>query len=281
MIIAHNGTCTNNCGLPTDIRIARETGYDGIEIIGSKLYSFLDQGRQLDVLIAELDGFPAVALGYVQDIERADGQAHQDLLAECEKMCDLAAKLNCPMVQILTGPIGPGIGEGVPPGYEQIMEMPWPQLRKTTARSIASISEVARKHNVDFYLEALSWAPIHSLSQMLELIDESAADNVGVLIDFWHLFTSGSTPDDIAKLDKRIIKGVHVCDSVRGDGSSHDDREIWTGGGIIPQKQWLDAVLATGYDGWFSCELFSHKHWELDPRQTARLLQEQLRYLLL
>jgi len=281
MIIAHNGTCTMHCDLPTDIRIARQTGYDGIELIGSKLYRYLEQGFSLESILDELDGFPVVALGYVQDIERGDGQAHQDLLAECEKMCGLAEKLGCPMVQILTGPIGPGIGEGVPPGYEKIMEMPWPQLRKTTAKNIAALSEIARRHKVDFYMEALSWAPIHTLGQMLELIDESGADNIGVLIDFWHWFTSGTTPDDIAKLDKRLIKGVHVCDSIRGDGSSHADREIWTGGGIIPQKQWLDSVLSTGYDGWFSCELFSEKHLKLDPRRTARLLQDQLRYLLL
>lgn len=268
------------CNLLTDIRIARETGYNGIEIIGSKLYRYLEQGLSLESILAQLDGFPVVALGYVQDIERAEGKAHQDLLAECEKMCSLAEKLGCPMVQLLTGPIGPGIGEPVPPGYEAIMEMPWPQLRKVTAKNIAELSKIARKHNVSLYLEALSWAPIHTLPQALELIDAAGTDNVGLLIDFWHCFTSGSKPEEIAALDAKMISGVHYCDSVSGDRSSHSDRNIQTGDGIIPLTEWVDAVISTGFDGWISCELFSLEAWEQDPWQRAKLLRDQLAQLL-
>ena len=185
------------------------------------------------------------------------------------------------MVQILTGPIGPGIGEGVPDNYKDIVNKPWPELRKITAENIVKISEIGRRYNVSFYLEALSWAPIHTLEQMLELVDAAGCDNVGILIDFWHCFTSGGKPDDIAKLNKSIINAVHFCDSVNGDGSSHDDRDIWTGGGCIPLKEWIDAVAATGYDGWVSCELFSHKHWDKDPGEVARRLREHLEFLLL
>jgi sugar phosphate isomerase/epimerase len=74
---------------------------------------------------------------------------------------------------------------------------------------------------------------------------------------------------------------VHVCDSVKGDGSSHQDRNVWTGGGVIPLKRWLDAVASTGFDGWYAGELFSEKHWELDPWDTARVLRDQLEYLLI
>ena len=279
MLIAHNGTCTCHSNLLTDVRIARETGYDGIEIIGAKLYRYLEQGFTTESVRDSLDGFPAVALGYVQDIERHEGKLHEALLAECERMCALAETLGCPMVQILTGPIGPGIGEPVPEGYEEIMQMPWPQLRKITAGNIAQVSAIGRRHNVSFYLEALSWAPIHTLGQMLELIDVAGCDNVGVLLDFWHCYTSGTTPDDVARLDARLIKGVHVCDSLNGDGSNHADRGVWTGGGQIPLKRWVEAVVATGFDGWYAGELFSEKHWELDPWQTARLLRDQIAYL--
>ena len=37
MKIILNGTVTMHCNLLTDVKIARETGYDGIEIIGKKL----------------------------------------------------------------------------------------------------------------------------------------------------------------------------------------------------------------------------------------------------
>ena len=280
MIIAHNGTCTMHCSLLTDIRIARETGYEGIELIGEKLYRYLDQGFSIAGVVKQLSGFPVVALGYVQDIERHEPKAREALFQECEKMCAIAQELNCPMVQILTGPIGPGVGLGVPESYKDIMAMSWPQLRKVTAENVTTISAIGKRYQVRFYLEALSWAPIHTLSQMLELIELAGCDNVGILVDFWHLFTGGFSAEDIAKISADLIYAVHYCDSARGDGSSHDDRDIWTGAGIIPIRQWIDAVVSTGFDGWWSCELFSTKHWELDPWETARLLKDQLRYLL-
>ncbi len=280
MIIAHNGTCTQNCDVLTDIRIAKETGYGGIEMIGEKLYRHLDQGSGIETVQEVLDGFSIVGLGYVQDIERHKPDDMEALLQETEKMCGLARKLDCSLVQILTGPIGPGIGEGVTECYRDIVEMPWPRLRKITAENISRISAIGREYDISFYLEALSWAPIHTVRQMLELIDSAECDNVGILIDFWHSFTSGSRPADIAKLDKNMIKAVHFCDSVKGDGSSHADRDIWTGSGIIPLKQWIDAVLSTGYDDWAACELFSHKHWRQDPREVARRLREHLEFTL-
>ena len=57
-------------------------------------------------------------------------------------------------------------------------------------------------------------------------------------------------------------------------------RAVWTGGGNVPLKAYVDAVLSTGFDGWWSGELFSPKHWELDPWETAGLLKNTIRYLL-
>ena len=57
MTIVHNGTCTQNCDVLTDIRIAKEAGYDGIEIIGEKLYRHLDRGFDIETVQKALDGF--------------------------------------------------------------------------------------------------------------------------------------------------------------------------------------------------------------------------------
>ena len=279
MRIAHNGTCTHFYPVLMDVRIARESGYDGIEIIGSKLYRYLDAGFDIDGVVSALDGLPVVGMGFVPGIERHEGVHYQSLLDDCETMCSRAAKIGAPMVQILTGPIGPGVGEPVPEGYEKIMAMDWPTLRAIAVKNLRTVSEIGRRHGVGFYLEALSWAPIHTLGQMVELIEEAGCDNIGVLVDFWHCYTSGTTPEDIARLDRKLIKAVHVCDSVAGDGSSHDDRDIWTGMGQIPLSQWADAVRSTGFDGWYSAELFCIKRWEMDPWDVARSLQEQLREL--
>ncbi len=280
MLIAHNGTCTMHCDVLADIRVAREAGYAGIEIIGSKLYAYLDGGGNEGDVLKALGEFPVVGVGYVQDIERQASDAREALLAECERMCAVAARLGSPLVQLLTGPIDAGLGLEAPVGYRGLMQMPWSELRSQAAANLAELASIGARHGVSFYLEPLSWTRIHTLEHGRELIDTAGCDNVRLLIDFWHCFTSGTTPDDIAKLDRDLIAGIHYCDSLHGDRSSHADRDVWTGGGLIPQKEWVDAVVGTGFEGWWACELFSERHWELDARTTARLLRRQLEYLL-
>ncbi|MBI2842027.1 MAG: sugar phosphate isomerase/epimerase [Armatimonadetes bacterium] len=279
MQIVHNGTCTHYCNLLTDIKIAKETGYDGIEIIGSKLYRYLDQGHKLEDLPPLLEDLPAVAIGYVQDIERQEPSEYDALLRETEKMCSCAEKLGIPMVQLLTGPIGPGIGEEG--GYRGLIGRPWPEVRDLTAKNLKVLADIAKGHNVTLYLEPLCWAPLCSLKQGLEVIDAVGKDNVLMLLDFYHLWNAGATPDDVANLDKSIIAGVQFCDSVPPKGRiTHDLRHVWTGAGSIPLKEWADAVVSAGFDGWWTCELFSPVHWELDPWETAYNLRQMLIYTL-
>jgi len=279
MVVALNGTVTMYCNLLTDIRIAKETGYQGIEIVGSKLYRFLDEGFDLSVIKDSLKDLPVVALGFIQDLERTEVKEHEALIRETEKICVLAEELECPTVQILTGPLIKG---GAYKGHPQASRK---ELLSLSARNMKEIAAIARTHHLSLYLEALNWAPLSGLDDSLELINMAAEDNIGLVIDFWHMWCVGVTAESIAKLDKRYIMGVHFCDSsdplgVRSPDETQPSRRVWTGGGLVPLKDWVDAVKSTGYDGWWSPELFSPKHWELNPWQTALNLRELLEYLL-
>ena len=77
----------------------------------------------------------------------------------------------------------------------------------------------------------------------------------------------------VAKLDKDMITGVHFCDGVRipkdGPWEETECRGYMAGEGNIPVKEWCDAVKATGFNGTWSSELLSPKHWEWDLRDVA------------
>ncbi|WP_369053912.1 hypothetical protein [Burkholderia gladioli] len=45
-------------------------------------------------------------------------------------------------------------------------------------------------------------------------------------------------------------------------GTRHDEvvlRDVPTGAGVLDLVEWTDAVKATGYQGWLSCELFCRR----------------------
>jgi len=278
MQIALHNLAARHTNLLTSLRIARETGYSGIEIGRDKLDRYLAQGFSLEGLRPLFERTPPVGFSYVQDIERQEPQDHEALLAECDATCCLAERLGCPMVQLLTGPLdaaGP---------YKGLCGKPWPEMRRLTAKNLKALAEIGKAHHVRFYLEALTFTPLHRLDQQLELLDETARDNVGLVIDFYHLWGSGTRPDEIARLNKDLIFCVDFCDSLDDFGKGNDyrqrGRDVWTGGGRIPLKEWVDAVKATGFDGIWRCELLSPKYWELDPWQTARDLRRFLEYLM-
>jgi sugar phosphate isomerase/epimerase len=278
MQIALHNLATKHVNLLTSIRIARETGYAGIEIGNEKLERYLGQGLTLDTLRPLFQVVPPIGISYVQDVERQAPNDYEALLAECEARCAQAESIGCPMVQLLTGPLDP-TGP-----YKGLGEKPWPELRTLTAKNLKALAKIGQSHGVRFYLEALTFTPLNKLNQQIELLAETACDNVGLVLDFFHLWNSGTHPEELARVDKKSIFCVDFCDSLDGFGEHGNidqrGRNVWTGGGRVPLKEWVDAVRATGFDGIWRCELLSPKYWELDPWQTARDLKTFLEYLL-
>jgi sugar phosphate isomerase/epimerase len=275
--IALQSQATKHCNLLTDLEIAKETGHAGIEVNGDKLKRYLSQGHKIESLLPLFENLPPVGLTYIRDIER-QGSEYGDLAAECEELCSLAKQICCPMVQLLTGPLDPG-GH-----YQGLTGMSWLQMRRLTSQNLKLLGAIGKKHNVKFFLEPLTWTPLNTLRQALETIDGAEQDNVGLVIDFWHLWDSGTTAEEIAKLDRNLIYCVHFCDSLESCGErgtfEQRGRDVWTGAGRIPLQEWVDAVRSTGFQGCWSCELLSPKYWELDPWKTAAYLKAFLEYLL-
>ena len=72
MRIALHNLATRHTNLLTSIRIARETGYDGIEIGNDKLQTLSRPGFPLESLLPLFKEVPPLGLSYVQDIERQE-----------------------------------------------------------------------------------------------------------------------------------------------------------------------------------------------------------------
>lgn len=287
-----NVTATMHGTVVNDIKIAKEAGFEGIELRHEKLYRYLDLGLSIDNLIPLLDGMQVIGMGALFDIER-QGKGYKELILETERMCMLAKAFKAPMILLCTGPVNADIVKDFVAGrvgpdetrYMGFLGKPTREAIKFTARNVAAIADIASQYGLELYIEPVAWTPINTTEKAIKVIKESGKSNVGLVIDFWHMWTAGETPKDVAKLDKNLIKGVHICDGLEFDRSQVPDqnilRDIWTGAGNIPLKEWADAVKSTGFNGWYSCEIFCRKAWEQDYLKTAKALKQFIDYLLL
>ncbi|ASY68732.1 sugar phosphate isomerase/epimerase family protein [Sinorhizobium fredii] len=274
--------------LAIDLDIAEKIGFDGIEASAAKLAAFLQAGFSEAELATLLLGVNVPGMGFLIDIER-QGEAKKQLMQEAEKLFRLASVAGAKGVQVLTGPVNVEAvlrhEAGRPANlYSGLLNRTLKEQIALTARNLSEIADLARSYGLLVYLEALSWTPLNTIEKQLMIIESAARDNVRMVIDFWHCFTSGDTPDDIARLDKDIIYGVHVCDSLAFSGGVPNEvvlRDVPTGAGVIDLKLWADAVKATGYDGWWSCELFCRKQQQQNSYEVARGLHALMSKLVL
>jgi len=260
MIVTMHGLSTMHCNCATEVRLAAETGYQGIEFMEGKLLRYLDFFPAEDLrALLDKHNVQARCINAVKHVE-TQGEQFEVALQQTRILSAAAEVLGCPVIQLVP--------------FEGLENLPYDEGFEITCNNISQICDIGAPHGINFQLEVIAWAPIHSLKQGLDVIERVGKDNLKMVVDFWHLWAGeDTTPDEVAKLDKDMITGVHFCDGVRipkdGPWEETECRGYMAGEGNIPVKEWCDAVKATGFNGTWSSELLSPKHWEWDLRDVA------------
>ena len=275
MRLVYNSNSTMHLPVLQQIRLARQTGWDGVFLREEHVRRYLDQGYSAASLGEALDGLEPVNLGALADVERWRPAERAAMLGEAEALTGLGASIGVRFIQLLSGPVQPG-GPYRGPG-----ELSPAERRRVTASALRAVADLGRPLGIRYYLEPIAWTPLASLGEAVAAVDAAERDNVGLVLDFWHLWQAGVTPEDVARLDPRLISGVDFSDSLGRPGSpdpAQGSRCVWPGEGEIPLREWVAAVRSTGFDGWWDNELYSPVHWELgDPEAVAEGLLAVLR----
>jgi len=101
---------------------------------------------------------------------------------------------------------------------------------------------------------------IHNLRGVQELIAAIGTKNVGVQLDSWHWFNAQETEKDLLTLRNSDILTVDLNDAPKGftlDQYQDNNRELPSATGVIPVKQFLDALAQIGYEGPIQAEPFN------------------------
>jgi sugar phosphate isomerase/epimerase len=178
------------------------------------------------------------------------------------------------------------VGTWLSPGHNRLTYLA--NFRQHTDR-LREVTAVLGDHGLRFGLEyvgpktswsALKYPFIHTMPEARELIAAIGRDNVGLVLDSWHWYCAGESPDDIKALANKDVVAVDLNDAPKGipvDRQRDSVRELPATTGVIDLKGFLSALLAIGYDGPVHAEPFKADLRKLPPdeavAQTARSMR--------
>ena len=123
---------------------------------------------------------------------------------------------------------------------------------------------------------------IYTLEGLMELAHAIGTGNVGLLLDAWHLYTSGGSVDDLDKVTNQDVVVVHVNDAPVGiarDDQIDNVRALPMETGVIDLPGFMGKLKKMGYDGPVMPEPFSKQLNEIaaaDPLAAAKIAAESM-----
>jgi sugar phosphate isomerase/epimerase len=153
--------------------------------------------------------------------------------------------------------------------------------RRHVAEAIEQLVPFARQHGVKLGIEPLhpmqaaERSVVVTLAQANSLAEKFDAQDVGVIVDVFHVWWDPDVYNQIALAGERI-RGFHVSDWIIPTPDMVLGRGMM-GDGVIELRRLRQAVEAAGYNGPIEVEIFNRAIWDTPGDEVLALMKE--RYL--
>ena len=247
------------------IRIAAEAGYDGIELWISDLEELEKNGQKLTDVAKEIKDrglFVPNVIGLWNGMPATQEEWEKSLEVTSDRM------RMCSEI-----------------GSQHVAALPFPDrenfdLRWGTDRYRDLLHMGRDKYNLAVTMEFIGFLKgVNRLGQACCIAVDSDEPTATVLPDTFHLYRGGSGFNGIQHLQPSMIADFHWNDvpATPGQFEVADKHRVMPGDGILPLTQCLKDLLAIGYTGPLSLEIFNEEYWKMDPRDTARIGLQKMR----
>jgi sugar phosphate isomerase/epimerase len=206
---------------------------------------------------------------------RQDDEQYNAGLAELPRLAELGRSLGC--TRTCSG-VGPGS-----PDREYAANFEWHVAR------MRPIAEVLKEHGCRLGIEFIGPKTlrarhphefIYTLGGLIDLWEAIGSGNVGVLLDVWHLYTSGGSLDDLDRIGNQHVVAVHVNDAPPGiprDEQIDNQRTLPMETGVLEIVGFMDKLKGMGYDGPVTAEPFSKRLNDLAAGDPSAAVAETAR----
>jgi 2-keto-myo-inositol isomerase len=257
--LAINTSCMLPSTVEAELPGIAAAGFEWVELRTPELREYL-RGNSVASLKALLDD-AGVRVGSINALEfvsfRGDGYA--DVQAECRELCGWAAELGCEYVIAVPSPT-------------PSKDTSWEEIRSESVRALSDLGTIADGYGVRLGFEPLGfgWCTVRTVAGALEILEASGPHPVGLVLDLFHFALGGSRMSELDLIDPARLAIVHVDDVVQGTNEATTDADrLFPGDGDLPIDEICRPLVARGFSGLFSLELFRPEYWQWDPARVA------------
>ncbi|GAA2204159.1 sugar phosphate isomerase/epimerase [Nonomuraea monospora] len=247
----------------------------GLEAIGLWREKVAETGLAQSVKLVRAAGLRVSSLCRGGFLTSGDGTAFAQALEENRRAIDEAAELEAACLVLVVGGL-PGVqpGEPLPGAFGRDLA----GARERVAEALAELAPYAGERGVKLALEPLhpiycpDRAVISTLGQALDLSLPFPEEQVGVVVDTFHVWWDPRLFEDIARVGSRIAS-YQVCDYLHPLPADVLLGRGMMGDGVIGFRPITAAVQAAGYGGDVEVEIFNAEIWAADPDEVVATMK--------
>ena len=242
--------------LTEKIEAIAAAGYDGIEIFEQDFIADAESPGAVAQRVRDA-GLEIMLFQPFRDFEGLTGPARAKALDRAERKFDLMQELGTDLILVCSSVHPDAVG-----GIDR------------AAADFHELGQRAAARNLRVGYEALAWGRhVHDHRDAWEIVRRANHPNVGVILDSFHTLSRKIDPDTIRSIPGDRIFFVQLADAPLIDM----DLLYWSrhfrnmpGEGDLPVTDFMRAVMATGYKGPISLEIFNDQFRGGPTRATAR-----------
>lgn len=144
---------------------------------------------------------------------------------------------------------------------------------KQAATELGWLCDRAADSGLKIMVELIGSTPqINCVRKARQLMEMAGRDNCGLLLDSFLMFMGEFDIEEIVRVPGERIYTVHISDAPGNKEKARLDMlkdRLFPGEGVIPIEELCSAVMATGYEGWFTVEIFNPDYSEIEPAVIA------------
>jgi 2-keto-myo-inositol isomerase len=241
--------------LKTALDAIGQAGYAAAELRRTDFKRCYDAGMSNDDVVALIKarGVPVGVLGVEYGWLFATGDDSRRLFDDLRISCANAIALGCPMLMCAPGP--------------------WSGPLHDAVDNLRAAAEIAEEHGLKLAIEFNSQHEVlNSLEVQRELVKTADRDNVGLLLDAYHLARSGRPGRGFEEVPGEEIMHFQYSDLPEHPvtGVKRPTDRLPPGEGVIRWPEVFGLLAEKGYTGLISYEAPNPALWERSPYEVCR-----------